>query len=200
LGDSTTNWDDSYSNGTNITVLTNFVNSFQQTLIQMNIDILNDLAWQFEAYRKGGLNAIQTAYAIDNTVLDPPATNAWGEIDQGIQQNIITNIQTGNKLLLQREQQQVLADGYAKLNALNPMVTWGMSQFAENPVPGGPDFITMEPGGNIGDFNARWDWINHPTTGMWWLWLGTPLNTQSSWVQILLTTRAADYALFPSIY
>jgi hypothetical protein len=36
----------------------------------MNIAAYSDLACQFEAYRKCGLNAIQQAYAIDNSVLD----------------------------------------------------------------------------------------------------------------------------------
>jgi hypothetical protein len=39
---------------------------------------------------------------------------------------------------------------YAKsLSAMPSFVTWGMSQFAKNPVPGGLDFITLEPSGNV---------------------------------------------------
>ena len=88
----------------------------------------------------------------------------------------------------------------ATSRTLSPLVTWVMSQFAENPVPNGPDFMTMESSGNISVFNDRWDWITHPTTGMWWLWLGASSSTQLNWVQIPLVTRATSYALFTPVY
>ena len=82
---------------------------------------------------------------------------------------------------------------------MSNLVTWAMSKFAKNPVPSGPDFATLEPSGDIADFNARWDWINHASTGMWWLWVGTPLNTQLQWVEVPLTTYATNYANIPPI-
>ncbi|MGH7951534.1 MAG: hypothetical protein ACREFE_06405, partial [Limisphaerales bacterium] len=176
-----------------------FVQTFQQTLIGMNIAILDDLAWQFEAYKNGGLAAIQTAYAYGNSDLNTFATNAWGKIDQGILNNNPSLIQQGNEDLLQREQQQILADGYQQLTTMSNLVTWGMSQFAKNPVPGGPDFITLEPSGNIADFDARWDWITHSGNGVWPLWVGTALTTQLQWVEIPLTTFATNYVNIPHV-
>jgi hypothetical protein len=172
-----------------------FIQTFQQTLIQMNINILNDLAWQFEAYKNGGLAAIQTAYAYGNSGLDQSATNDWGEIDQGIPTGNTASIQDGNEKLLQREQQQVLANGYSQLTAMSNSVTWAMSEFAKNPVPSGPDFITLEPGGNIANYPDRWNWITNSSNGMWPLWTSTPVNTQLQWVKVPLTTYATNYAI-----
>jgi len=179
------------------------VDQFQQILINMNIAVMNDLAWQFEAYKKGGLDALQEIDAVDAThsIVD---IDSWQEIDQGIQQNNTSMIQQGNELLLQREQEQVLADGYAQLNAM-PLVTAGMSFFAKNPISGGPTFVSMEPFGNIANYPDRWDWISHPyvsasNTGMWPLWVGTSLGTQLGWVEIPLKTRAVGYTTFTPVY
>ena len=192
------------TNAFDLDLITNgvtFVQSFQQTLIGMNIAILNDLAWQFEAYKNGGLDALREIYAVDttHTILDSAAMTAWQEIDQGIQNSDPSLVQDGNQLLLQREQRQVLADGYTTLSAMPSWVTWGMSQFAKNPVPGGSDFITLEPSGNIADYPDRWDWITHSTTGMWPLWVGTSLDTQLEQVEVPLTTYATNFVNIPPI-
>jgi len=92
------------SDAQNVGLLT----GFQQAIMQMNINILNDLAWQFEAYRKGGLQALEVIYAVDKSALDDNAITAWRDIDQGIQQNDSSLILLGNQNLLKREQQQVL--------------------------------------------------------------------------------------------
>ncbi|HEY3762622.1 MAG TPA: hypothetical protein VGN23_12825 [Verrucomicrobiae bacterium] len=176
-----------------------YLGEFQETLIGMNIAILNDLAWQFEAYKYGGLQAIQTAYATGTSDLDADATNAWGEIDQGIKTDDPTLIQDGNQRLLQREQQQILAIGYSILSEI-PFATTLMSYLAQNPVPDGPSFESLEPSGNIADYDSRWDWITHSGDGMWWLWLATGQNTQLEWVGTPLKARANSYATFTPVY
>jgi hypothetical protein len=168
--------------------------TFQNDLISMNIAILNDLAWQFEAYKNGGLAAIQTAYAYGNSDLDQPATNAWGEIDQGIQESDSGLVQDGNQKLLQREQQQILASGYLLLSDL-PGATTLMTKLAKNPVPNGPDFLTVVPSGNIADYDNRWTWITDSGDGMWPLWVGTDATTQKAWVITSLKNRAVGYSL-----
>jgi len=168
--------------------------TFQNDLISMNIAIYSDLAWQFEAYKNGGLAAIQTAYAYGNSDLDQPATNAWGEIDQGIQESDSGLVQDGNQKLLQREQQQILASGYLLLSDL-PGATTLMTKLAKNPVPNGPDFLTVVPSGNIADYDNRWTWITDSGDGMWPLWVGTDATTQKAWVITSLKNRAVGYSL-----
>jgi hypothetical protein len=169
---------------------------FQTNLIGMNIAVYNDVAWQFEAYRKVGLNALETANTIDPSVLD---IGTWRIIDQGIKQNNITNIQAGNQLILQREQQQTLTPGYGSLSSLFPGLTSLMSIMAQNPVTGGPSFSSLEPSGNIANFSDRWDWITRPYTstansGMLPLWLRESSTAQKQDVNQDLMSRALPYS------
>jgi hypothetical protein len=174
------------------------IQNLQNTLISMNIAILDDLAWQFEAYRKGGTNALNEAAVAAGYNSDVVNMSPWIKIDQGIQANNPDLIQDGSKDLLQREQQQVLANGYSILSAI-PNVTTIMSVFAKNPVPTGPDFWTLEPNGNIANFNDRWDWITHAGNGMWPLWIATQTSTQLQWVEIPLIVNAMNYALISPV-
>ena len=167
--------------------------------MQMNLNIFQDLAWQFEAYRNGGLAAIQTAYEAGNSGLDQFANDAWGKIDSGIQTSDPNLIKQGNRDLLQREQKQVLDDGYRKLNGLVGATTL-MSILAKNPVEYGRDFAALEPGSDITFYPSRWDWITQPTNGMWPLWLDEFPAGQLYYVSIPLKTRALTFTyllLFP---
>ena len=182
--------------------------NFQDTLVQMNVDILNDLAWQFEAYRKGGLNALEEINAVthDTTILD---IAPWREIDQGIQLTAQGDpsgpilIQQGNQDLLQREQQQVLADGYHGLSTMDAGVIANyMSLLAKCPIwdpstnepYAGRNFEAIVPGGNLTTYDDRWTWITYPTTGIWDTWKFLTISERSSQVSVDLRTRASTYA------
>jgi hypothetical protein len=184
--------------------------TFQQTLMQMNIDILNDLAWQFEAYRKGGIDALEEIYAVDilHTNLDLNAITAWQNIDEGIQQNNQALILTGNEALLHREQQQVLASGYTTLSSMTGITTV-MSILADCPVwdpstslpYSGRDFLSVVGiGHNVANFDDRWTWITTPTTGIWDTWVNMSLSDETGQVSVPLTTRASTYAHLPLLY
>jgi hypothetical protein len=178
-------------------LLSSKAGQFQTNLIQMNIDIYSDLAWQFEAYRKVGLDALETVNANDPNSLD---IGSWRLVDQSIQQNSAASIQAGNQLLLQREQQKILALGYSSLSSLFPGTTSLMSILAKNPVLGGPSFSSLEPSGNIANFSDRWDWITRPysntvNTGMLPLWLHEPASARLQEVGQLLRTRALQYSI-----
>ncbi|MDD5140059.1 MAG: hypothetical protein PHY43_07375 [Verrucomicrobiales bacterium] len=187
-------------NGANIPfqILSPKAGQFQQILIGMNIDIYSDLAWQFEAYRMGGLCALEDIAIAPGSggLLD---IEAWQFIDQGVRQNDSSLVQKGNRQLLQREQRDILKKGYADLSNLFPGTTPLMSVLAENPVPGGPSFSALEPGGNIANYLYRWDWITRSGTGvsdsgMWPLWLSVSQSTRLQWVAQPLQARAADYS------
>jgi len=190
--------------------LTPVLTGFQQAIIQMNIDILNDLAWQFEAYRKGGLQALEAIYAVDvaHTNLDLNAITAWRDIDQGIQQSDSSLILLGNQNLLKREQQQVLPPSYALLSSFD---TGLMSIFAQCPIWNSSDvpypardFNTVMTGLGYSSFNIattsdRWTWITTPTYGIWDTWINMLLTDKTSQVSVPLTTRAVTYSTFPAI-
>jgi len=182
--------------------------NFQDTLVGMNIAILNDLAWQFEAYRKGGLQALEVIYAVDtiHTNLDLAAITAWRNIDQGIQQNNQALILEGNESLLQREQQQVLAFGYSQLNSMDAgLIANYMSILAQCPIwdpstsepYAGRGFYAIVPGGNLTTYNDRWTWITYPTGGIWDTWVNLLLTDKTSQVSLDLRTRANTYATLP---
>ena len=175
---------------------TNDLTAFQNTLITMNTNILQDLAWQSEAYYKGGLQGLNVIYAGETNALDLPTINAWREIDDGISKNIASEIQDGNLQLAHREQFTILQPIY---NTLNGAVTNLMSALAQNPVPTGTNFMTVVPSGSLSVFADRWNWITNSAGGIWPAWVAASPTTQSGWVNIQLTTRAANYALY-SIY
>jgi hypothetical protein len=176
---------------------------------------LQDLAWQFEAYRKGGLDALEEIYAVDSahTNLDLNAITAWQNIDQGIQQTNQALVLSGNEALLHREQQQVLAFGYATLSSMTGITTL-MSILADCPIwdydPGhvdynepfdGRDFLSVVGiGHNIANFDDRWTWITTPTYGIWDTWVNMYSSDQTNQVSVPLTTRAATYANLPLLY
>ena len=165
----------------------------QTILIQGNIDIYLDLAWQFSAYRCSGIQALKFVRNQSPTALD---FVAWVDIDDGISEQDSEKISEGNIKLLRREQQTILAQTYLNLNSLGSgVVSWLFSLFSENPVPDGPSFWSVVPAGNIAAFDDRWTWITDPTQGMWKLWMDASVNTRKTWVQIPLRTRADDYKL-----
>jgi len=180
--------------------------NFQQTLVQMNIDILNDLAWQFEAYRKGGLDALEAIAASVNYNQNVIDIQPWRKIDQGIHEDNQALILQGNKDLLQREQQIILADGYQQLSTMDiGVIANYMSILAKCPVwdPStslpytGRGFYAIVPGGNLTIYNDRWTWITYPVGGIWDTWLGLSSSDKNSQVSVLLTTRASTYATLP---
>jgi hypothetical protein len=66
---------------------------------------------------------------------------------------------------------------------------------AKNPVLTGQAFSTVVPGGNLCVFDDRWNWITSSSGGIWPSWVAASPTDRSTWVQIPLTTRAANYAL-----
>ena len=145
--------------------------TIQDTLINANINIFKDLAYQFVAYRASGIGAIEHLREIDN--IPQSILVSWTKIDDGYRSNDTSLIHTGNQELLRREQNVILAPTYVTLNNLaSGSVSFMFSKLAKNPIAGGPDFDAVVPGGNIAVFTDRWNWISDPEQGMWKLWSG----------------------------
>lgn len=163
----------------------------QDLLIDANINIYNDLAYQFVAYRTGGLKPLEHLNKIGEIRDDN--YNAWKLIDGGE----ATNVASGNQQLLQREQQVILAQTYTDLlNMWDGWVADAFSWLTRNPIVGGPSFQTVIPNGNIAVFADRWGWITHPQQGMWLLWTNKVKYQRQSLANNPLRTNAANFAFF----
>ena len=188
------------------------VSQFQTNMIQMNIDIFNDLAWQFEAYKIGGLQALETIYTNDttHTIIDLNTMTGWQEIDDGIQNDDEAEIEDGNQLLAFREQNVTVAQDYQSMQNLLPntgifsssytnTVGFIVSYLGQNPITGGPSFWNFEPSGaDLTVFDYRWDWTTRAGTGLNQgiipLWLSFADSTRLQEVQESTKTQAQQFS------
>lgn len=167
----------------------------QSILVQANIDIYRDLAWQFAAYRSSGIEALRYVNDINDQLLD---YSGWLEINEGIFESNAELISSGNIKLLRREQEDILARTYDDLDALAfGTVSWLFTIMAENPVPSGLSFSTVVPSGSLTNFADRWSWVMDENDGMWKLWTDANKPTRKGWVEIPLRTRADEYNRVP---
>jgi len=166
-----------------------YLKHIQTILITANINIYNDLAWQFAAYRSSAIFGLIYVETID---AEGANYGAWYEIDN-------LDYVSGNVGLLRREQEEILADTYDQLGSMTlGLVDLAFSWLAKNPVPDGSDFLDVVPGGSLSNFDHRWAWIinsNNPPDGMWHIWINTSSNTRLNWVELLLKERAGDYRI-----
>lgn len=162
--------------------------TIQDILIDANINIYNDLAYQFVAYRTGGIDSIE--YLFEEGIIDFNGRTAWRKIDEG------SDISGGNQDLLRREQFEILRATYLDLNAIaDGKVSWLFSVLAKNPVPLGPFFRDVVPDGNIAIFDDRWQWITNSGNGIWPLWIGEGQGQRLQFSGRVLTNYAGTFNL-----
>ncbi len=174
----------------------------QEILLQANLVIFEDLAYQFVAYRSSGIRSMEYLNSVSD--IAPEAWTAWQKIDQGILNDEVALVAAGNKELLEREQNIILERTYLDLDEMNVLfgttsVSWLFSVLAKNPVIGGPRFTDVVPGGNIANFDHRWQWITNETNGMWKLWLDMDSATRRGWAAVPLRTAADSFNLLAPI-
>lgn len=112
--------------------------------------IFDDLVWQHQAFVEGGLPALEA--------VSPAApVDAWRDIASGDP----GRVRRGNRALLRREQEVVLALFYASIRDIPDFdqIPKRMSAEALSPIPGGKPFRDVVPGGDITVFADRWKWI-----------------------------------------
>ncbi len=169
----------------------------QFLLMDGNLRIYNDLAYQFVAYRTSGISALK--YLKDQREITNPIYDAWSLIDNGYKNNSPTDIAAGNKVLLKFEQEEVLRDTYQNISEMYlGSVSWMFSILAENPIAGGPSFRTVVPSGNLAVFSDRWKWIEDSTQGMWLLW-NAPLTNRKNLAAASLVSHATNYRWIPPL-
>ena len=139
----------------------------EEQLVQMNRDIFLDMAWQHEAYIHGGMEEMKRLARLGE--LDPQTLHAWKLIHLGD----AGSVAEGNKILLRREQEMILADGYRRLQGLG--IPGPMAYLTRSPVPGGVDFLEHNRLGYLERFADRWNWIEQD---MYPKWVGLPVSRQ----------------------
>jgi len=97
--------------------------------------------------------------------LNPLILQAFEKIDQGVREDRRDLIEEGNEMILRREQQVILEEGYKELNRLK--LGRVMGAMAESPVPGGCSFNKCVPKGDLTNFNDRWKWISGEMLPNW---------------------------------
>jgi hypothetical protein len=128
---------------------------FETKLLEMHRAVFLDLAFEHEVYRSQGLAGIENLVAKGE--LRPGTEAPWRMIASGDP----VKIAEGNRDLLLREQSQVLQPYYDTImkHPLGSVFTSALSLTTLSPIPGGQPFI--EHGGNVGNFQERWDWIDN---------------------------------------
>ncbi|MEC3982638.1 WXG100-like domain-containing protein, partial [Amycolatopsis sp. H20-H5] len=150
---------------------------FENKFLAMQKNIFIDQASMHEAYLGGGLGALDEIRRAG--LVDAKAMGAWADIASGDQ----ARIQRGNTALLDREQNQVIADQYDQMYHHDGPVGAGMTYMmtvagdasipgAKTPagyhavdvgIPGGLGVRTPLPDFNVSDRQARWDYVTNDT-------------------------------------
>lgn len=158
------------------------------------------MAWAHCAYHASGIWSLR--YTVEDEDGDDVTNlDAWEVLNEGILESNNDKILSGNKLLLEREQRDVVQQDYESITNLKlrqppAFLTWWVNgesvptdsnglAFArewlsanskKNPLnkasPHAPAFRTTVPGGFLDDFPNRWQWTSNPVNGMLEMWAG----------------------------
>ena len=122
-----------------------------------------DIFWQHLAYREAGIAALKFVH--DAGELSQPPLDAWQHIDTGLQKGDSAIIWKGSRELLKYEQEFVLqAQVYDRSRDI-----WSkISDDVPSPIPEhGVKFTDYVQGGDIGNFENRWKWIEESMLPSW---------------------------------
>jgi len=156
-----------------------------QLLSRGNQDVYDDMYRQLLAYQTGGIAAIRQMQ--QNQEINQVQLLAWEKIAQGQQARDQQLVWDGNEALLKFEQEVTLQNGayaanlpyWADLtNAYAPL--YGYLAPISSPIPGDDSvfqtsrgrFPNLPPGASIGDFGARWSWIEFQQLPAYMAWSG----------------------------
>ena len=172
----------------------------QTQLMKGNIDIFDDLAWQFHAHKFSGIYALK--YIDENEPSAELVWDAgWNAMESSIRNNNGSGVAAANESILRREQEVILEETYSGLLGLGPRVSWLFSYLAKNPIViGGPTFEDVVPasGSNLFIFDDRWQWITNSGNGMVDLWLNYSVSERQAEAGILLRLRATHFSFDPT--
>ncbi len=121
---------------------------YETMLLKMQKEIFTDMATAHEAYRTGGIDAIERLYANDSYGFGAQTIEAWRQIDEGRRTGNTDLIAEGNKTLLRREQQYVIDDDYQDMRnrpVTGEAVTYLMTTIGAPSIPGAQSFAEVFP-------------------------------------------------------
>lgn len=164
---------------------------YETALLSMQKEIFGDMAPGHQAYREGGVAALEEMAAAG--VLPGTTARAWRDIASGDP----ARVAAGNEALLLREQYEVIDDDYGRMRAHDPSgeaFTWALTLVGAPSIPGasgypdvfplvvavetpGPERLgpwdnpaqgtahvtTPLPDGDVADFDDRWALIQEDT-------------------------------------
>lgn len=128
--------------------LENELRWYQVQLLQMQQEIFFDMATAHEAYRSGGMAAIEALFADDSYGYGDETIEAWRQIDEGHTTGDQSLIATGNETLLFREQQFIIDDNYVDMRErpiTGDAMTYAMTAIGAPSVPGAQSFPEVFP-------------------------------------------------------
>jgi hypothetical protein len=116
---------------------------FEETFLTMQRKIFEDQALMHEAYQGGGLAAIHALG--DAGIIDSATVQAWEQIDSGA----TTQVHAGNRMLLYREQHDIIDRFYVEMRGHSPpvglMFTYGLTLAGTPAVPGAKGYSDVFP-------------------------------------------------------
>lgn len=121
---------------------------YQQRLLMMQKEIFLDMGAAHEAYRDGGMFAIERLYADDDYLYSRPTIEAWRQIDTGRRTGDAGLVAEGNATLLLREQLHVIEDDYHRMlqrPVTGEAVTYLMTAIGAPSVPGAMTYPDFDP-------------------------------------------------------
>lgn len=121
---------------------------YQQQLLAMQHEIFFDMAPAHEAYRDGGMAAIEMLYAHDDNGFAAQTIEAWQQIETGRLTGDPALVAEGNATLLLREQRYVIDDDYRLMYnrpVTGEVVTYGMTLIGAPSVPGAKSYAQVFP-------------------------------------------------------
>ncbi|WP_228515871.1 WXG100 family type VII secretion target [Agreia pratensis] len=115
---------------------------YEKSMLDMNKEIFLDQARQHMAYENGGLAEVQRL--ADSGAITQTTADAWAKIDSGDP----AQVAAGNTMLLQREQNDIIADDYNSMRA-HPLtgeaVTFLVTLAGEPSIPGALSYPEVFP-------------------------------------------------------
>lgn len=179
---------------------------FQGGLMVGNYDIFDDLAWQFRAYGTSGIwamryvNAAGVGHAPARFFELPP----WEDMWLGEHTGAAGIIDSANFQLTNREQEYIVQPAWNIFRTRGVVgIEYLIGILSESPLknvipPPGAKSFTQVVGltKDITSFSDRWDWIIHPTEGIWHDWTVMPPAAKTGAVMLPLRTHAESYSKF----
>lgn len=121
---------------------------YQERLLHMQREIFLDMATAHEAYRDGGMLAIERLYENDPYGFEAQTVGAWRQIDAGRTVHDVDLIASGNATLLLREQKYVIDDDYQDMlhrPVTGEVTTYLMTAVGAPSVPGADSYPQFNP-------------------------------------------------------